>query len=189
MSNVSDGVDVAPNPPLHPPQVPSQLPPTVSPPTAIPSLVSNQPPGSLTNDLYTPFNASNTSSSNFLLNMIRAIITIPIILLWVVIGLYIWLPLLLRRICSYIGAVITSAITRETENVVISGVNLEHSLTFFFDGFVLIFHSLGYTGRHLKEQEDFGSMRAKEEFMTSSVTWIIITLAWVLFYLISSALN
>ncbi|HIF46115.1 MAG TPA: hypothetical protein EYQ73_04870 [Candidatus Poseidoniales archaeon] len=127
---------------------------------------------------------SNQDQTSFLLTFVRVSITIPIIIIWIIVGLYIWIPLVLRRLIYYVGAIVSSAITRETDNVVLSGVNLEHSLSFFFDGFILIFHSLGLTGRHLGEQKEEGSLRAKEEFMTSTIIWSFIGMIWLLFYII-----
>ena len=126
--------------------------------------------------------------STLFLTLIRAAITIPVVLIWVVIGLYIWIPLLVRRTIAYISAVVASAITRDTDAVVSSGINLEHSLSFFFDGFVLIGHSLGMTGRHLDEQDDRGVVRAKEEFMISTLIWIIFAMVWMIVTLLLAAI-
>ena len=125
--------------------------------------------------------------STLFLTLIRAAITIPVVLIWVVIGLYIWIPLLVRRTISYISAVVASAITRDTDAVVSSGINLEHSISFFFDGFVLIAQSLGMTGRHLDEQNDRGSVRAKEEFIISTLIWIIFAMVWLITALLLEA--
>ena len=139
--------------------------------------------GSMGDKISNPFN-SEVQKSSFLLSMIRASITVPIIFIWIIVGLYIWIPLLLRRIFAYISSVISSAITRETNLVIQSGVNLEHSLSFFYDGFVLIFHSLGYTGRHLQEQKEVGTIRALDEVWASTFTWFAILLIWAIVYLI-----
>ena len=122
--------------------------------------------------------------STTILTIIRAAITIPIIAIWIVIGLYIWIPLVLRRTLSYIGAIVASAITRDTDAVVSAGINLEHSTSFFFDGFILIAHSLGMTGRHLSEQNDKGHLRAKEECIISTGIWLIFAIIWMIFSII-----
>jgi len=123
--------------------------------------------------------------STMILTLIRAAITIPIILIWIVVGLYIWIPLLARRILSYIGAIVAAAITRNTDAVVSAGINLEHSTSFFFDGFVLIAHSLGMTGRHLDEQSDKGHLRAKEECLISTGIWALFAIIWLIVVLIN----
>ena len=128
----------------------------------------------------------NHVEPSFLLTFIRVTITIPILLIWIVIGLYIWVPLLLRRILAYVSAVVSSAITRDTDHVISTGINLEHSVSFFFDGFVLIFHSLGFTGRHLKEQTDKQNLRAKEEFAISTIIWAAFGSIWMLVLIIVS---
>ena len=133
--------------------------------------------------LRNPLKEDNLEPS-LLLAIIRTVITIPVVLIWIFAGLYIWIPLVIRRLGSYISAVISSAMTRDTDNVVAAGINLEHAISFFFDGFKLIFHSLGYTGRHLGEQEEKASIRAKEEFLMSTITWCIVmfvTLAIIYF--------
>jgi hypothetical protein len=181
MSNASDNSsDVQTTTEVNSQALPIPMPPL---PIGRPSnSVSDNPFRALENPL-----RPETPESTFLLTSIRAAITIPILIIWIVVGLYIWIPLLLRRIFVYVGAVITSAITRETENVVLSGINLEHSLSFFYDGFVLIFHSLGLTGRNLGEQHEGGSMRAKEEFFLSTWIWCMVASVWLVIFLITNA--
>ena len=140
-------------------------------------------PVTRTQPLLNPLKPEKPESS-FLLTFIRAAITIPIVLIWIIVGLYIWIPLVFRRTVSYISAVVASAITRDTDSVVSTGINLEHSVSFFFDGFVLIAHSLGMTGRHLDEQSDRGILRAKEEFLISTIIWIFFAMIWMLVLLI-----
>jgi hypothetical protein len=123
--------------------------------------------------LRNPLIEENTEPS-FLLATIRTAITIPVVVIWFFAGLYIWIPLVMRRLANYISAVISSAMTRDTDNVVAAGINLEHAISFFFDGFKIIFHSLGYTGRYLGEQQENASIRAKEEFLMSTITWCLI---------------
>jgi len=97
--------------------------------------------------------------------------TIPIVLIWAVVGLYIWIPLLLQRIGAYVAAVIISAITRDVTEVNRTAINLEHSVSFYTDGFILIGHSIGFSTRHLPEQRILSKQRALEEMGLATLIW------------------
>jgi hypothetical protein len=105
------------------------------------------------------------------LTVIRMATTIPIVLIWAVVGLYIWIPLLLQRIGAYVAAVIISAITRDVTEVNRTAINLEHSVSFYTDGFILIGHSIGFSTRHLPEQRILSKQRALEEMGLATLIW------------------
>ena len=136
---------------------------------------SQLPPSATANPLRM---APHSGITGGIIVILRTLITLPIFLLWVVVGLYIWIPLLTRRITTYVFAVINSAITRNVLSVENAAINLEHSITFFTDGFILIAYSAGFTGRHLPEQRTLSKRRTVEELGLATIVWVAI---WAIF--------
>ena len=108
--------------------------------------------------------------------LIKATVTVPIILIWFILGFYMWIPLLVRKISLYIAAVITSALTREVEAVKNATINLEHAISFFMDGFRLIIYSLGFTGKGMPTQRVISREEAGIEFAFATFYWMAVLL-------------
>lgn len=108
--------------------------------------------------------------------LIKATVTVPILLIWFILGLYMWIPLLCRKISLYIIAVVTSALTREVEAVKGASINLEHAISFFMDGFRLIIYSLGFKGKGMPTQRVISRDEAKLEFMFASIHWSVLAI-------------
>ena len=103
--------------------------------------------------------------------IIKACITLPIILLWASIGLYVWIPLLVQRVIGYIGSIIGAAITRDLEAVERAVVRLNHATGFYRDGFRLVFFALGYLSDENKDLDVLSMDEAKRAFWFATFFW------------------
>jgi len=113
----------------------------------------------------------------FLLKMVRALIYFPAIILWTVIGFYIWIPLVIRRFYSYFGAVVSSAITHNTSTVNPAAENLDQSFSFYFEGYKLITMSI-LTPELMSKENTQGVIKPQDEFLMSTIVWLVLGLIY-----------
>jgi hypothetical protein len=116
-----------------------------------------------------------TTQPGFLMALIRTLIIIPALLIWTVIGFYIWIPLVIRNFCSYFGAVVSSAITHDASIVNAATEKLDQSFSFFFEGYKLIIMSILYPELMSKENTH-GVIKPQDEFIMSTLVWLILVL-------------
>tara|TARA_B110000914_G_scaffold199568_1_gene190715 strand:+ start:168 stop:566 length:399 start_codon:yes stop_codon:yes gene_type:complete len=121
-----------------------------------------------------------STQPSFLIDVIRTLILIPALLIWTVIGFYIWIPLVIRRFCSYFSAVVSSAITHNTSIVNGATEKLDQSFQFFFEGYKLITMSVLYP-KLLSKENTHEVIKPQDEFIMSTLVWVIIFLSYVVF--------
>ena len=121
----------------------------------------------------------------FLLKMVRALIYFPAIILWTVIGFYIWIPLVIRRFYSYFGAVVSSAITHNTSIVNPAAENLDQSFSFYFEGYKLITMSI-LTPELMSKENTQGVIKPQDEFLMSTLVWLVLGLIYLVALLLLS---
>ena len=112
--------------------------------------------------------------------LIRTLIIIPALIIWTVIGFYIWIPLVIRRFCSYFGAVVSSAITHNASIVNAATEKLDQSFLFFFDGYKLITMSV-LSPESMSKENTHGVIKPQDEFIMSTLVWVVIFIFYAIF--------
>ena len=112
--------------------------------------------------------------------LIRTLIIIPALIIWTVIGFYIWIPLVIRRFCSYFGAVVSSAITHNASIVNAATEKLDQSFSFFFEGYKLIIIST-LSPELMSKENTHGVIKPQDEFIMSTLVWVVIFIFYAIF--------
>ena len=119
-----------------------------------------------------------------LMTSIRTLIIIPALLIWTVIGFYIWIPLFIRRFCSYFSAVVSSAITHNASIVNAATEKLDQSFSFFFKGYKLIIMSI-LSPELMSKENTHGVIKPQDEFIMSTLVWLILALIFLVIIALS----